>query len=43
MNDNEVCKLNREKKVKLISNLMVVLCGQNQQDGVSANNSDTIL
>ena len=43
LNDNEVCKLNREKKVKLISNLMVVLCGESQQGGGSVSSSRTRL
>ena len=43
LSDNEVCKLNREKKVKLISNLMVVLCGESQQGGGSVSSSRTRL
>ena len=31
LNDNEICKMNREKKVQLVSNLMVILCGESQK------------
>ena len=36
LNDNEICKMNREKKVQLVSNLMVILCGESQQGGGNA-------
>jgi hypothetical protein len=44
LNDNDICKINREKKVQLVSNLMVVLCGESQQGGnVSATGSSSRL
>ena len=39
LNDNEICKMNREKKVQLVSNLMVILCGESQQGGNAPTNS----
>ena len=33
LNDNEICKMNREKKVQLVSNLMVIHCRESQQSG----------
>ena len=30
LKDNNVCDLSREKKAKLVSNMLVVLCGENQ-------------
>ena len=38
LNDNDICKINREKKVQLVSNLMVVLCGESQQGGNASAN-----
>ena len=31
--------MNREKKVQLVSNLMVILCGESQQGGNAPTNS----
>ena len=41
LNDNEICKMSREKKVQLVSNLMVVLCGESQQGGNGPSNSSS--
>ena len=37
LDTNDVCKMSREKKAKLVSNMLVVLCGENQ--GSSAGHS----
>jgi len=41
LKDNEICKMSREKKVQLVSNLMVVLCGESQQGGNISSNSSS--
>ena len=30
LDSNEICKMSREKKAKLVSNMLVVLCGESQ-------------
>ena len=32
LDSNEICKMSREKKAKLVSNLLVVLCGESQNN-----------
>ena len=32
LNSNNVCKMSREKKAKLVSNMLVVLCGESQNN-----------
>ena len=39
LKDNEICNLPREKKAKLVSNLLVVLCGDNQSSNTTHSGS----
>ena len=43
LDSNDVCKMSREKKAKLVSNMLVVLCGESQNNTSVGSSSHRLI
>ena len=43
LDSNDICKMSREKKVKLVSNMLVILCGESQTNTNVGSNATRLM